>query len=116
MKQSTAAALARIPLRSVPASPAPAPGSAAPARDRPGGSGARDRAVLELLEEDLRVARAALVAVATWVADVEVALSGATSEELRGLAVDGGADAQVDELSTVLWSVRHRLARVAARG
>ncbi len=115
MKPSTAAVLARIPLRRVPASPAPDPGSAAPPRDLPG-AGARDRAVRELLEEDLRVARAALVAVATWVAEVEEALSGATSEELRGLAVGGDADAQVDELSTVLWSARHRLARVAARG
>lgn len=111
MKQDSAAMLGRVALRRVPAAPAPA----TPPHGRPGG---RERAALELVEADLRAVRAALVAVATYVADVEAALSEAapTPERLEGLALGDGADEPLDELSTVLWSLRRRLARVAARG
>jgi hypothetical protein len=131
----TSAVLARVALVTAPAAPDPgrAPGALEPAaaptptpppgnavdalRARLAGSTAREHVVLDFLEDDLREARAALAAVAAYVANVEAALSDAAPSQHRLLSMAlGGASAErVDELGTALASVRRRLAQVAAR-
>jgi hypothetical protein len=100
----------------------------APARDRQAdavdalrrrlaGSTAREHVVLDFLSDDLREAREAMGAVAAYVEAVEKTLSdGRTSQDrLMALAMGGGPIDQLEYLSTVLLSVRRRLAQVAAR-
>ncbi|HSM94171.1 MAG TPA: hypothetical protein VLT47_14935 [Anaeromyxobacteraceae bacterium] len=86
-------------------------------RNRLAGSTARDHVVLDFLSDDLREARDAMGAVAAYVDAVEKTLSdGRTSQErLMALAMGGGPIDQLEYLSTILASVRRRLAQVAAR-
>ena len=86
-------------------------------RRRLAGSTAREHVVLDFLSDDLREARDAVGAVVAYVDAVEKTLSdGRTSQErLMALAMGGGPIDQLEYLSTVLLSVRRRLAQVAAR-
>jgi endo-alpha-1,4-polygalactosaminidase (GH114 family) len=86
-------------------------------RKRLAGSTAREHVLLDFLSDDLREARDAMGAVAAYVDAVEKTLSdGRTSQgRLMALAMGGGPIDQIEYLSTVLLSVRRRLAQVAAR-
>ena len=86
-------------------------------RSRLAGTTAREHVVLDFLSDDLREARDAMGAVEAYVEAVEKTLSdGRTSQErLMALAMGGGPIDQLEYLSTVLASVRRRLAQVAAR-
>ena len=86
-------------------------------RQRLAQSTAREHVVLDFLEDDLRETRAALSAVAAYLANVDAALSdeAPTPERLLTLARAVDPAAQVDYLQTVLASVRRRLSQVAAR-
>ena len=86
-------------------------------RARLAGTTARDHVVLDFLSDDLREAREALGAVAAYVEAVEKTISdGRTSQDrLMALAMGGGPLDEIEVLSTVLMSVRRRLAQVAAR-
>jgi hypothetical protein len=86
-------------------------------RHRLAGSTAREHVVLDFLSDDLREVRDAMGAVAAYVDAVEKTLSdGRTSQErLMALALGGGPIDEIEYLSTVLASVRRRLAQVAAR-
>lgn len=86
-------------------------------RARLAGPTAREHVVLDFLADDLREVRAALAAVAAYVANVEAALSdGAPSQErLLSAALGGRPGDRIDELSRAVASVRRRLAQVAAR-
>lgn len=86
-------------------------------RQRLAGSTAREHVVLDFLSDDLREARDAMGAVAAYVEAVEKTLSdGRTSQDrLMALALGGGPIDELEYLSTVLASVRRRLAQVAAR-
>jgi hypothetical protein len=81
------------------------------------GSTAREHVVLDFLEDDLREARGALSAVASYVANVEAALSDAelSPPRLLSLAKGGGPGERVDDLAQLLANMRRRLAQVAAR-
>lgn len=78
---------------------------------------AREHVVLDFLEDDLREARGALASVASYVANVEAALSDGdlSQQRLLSLAIGGGPIDRIDELGELLASVRRRLAQVAAR-
>lgn len=93
------------------------PGAVDALRRRLAGSTAREHVVLDFLEDDLREARAALSAVAAYVANVEAALADGepTQQRLLSLALGGAPAERLDYLSGVLGSVRRRLAQVAAR-
>lgn len=86
-------------------------------RARLAGASARGHAALGYLADDLQEAREALAAVGGWVSGVEAALADADPSQPRllALALGGGPVAQVEALSTVLASLRRRLAQVAAR-
>ncbi len=86
-------------------------------RQRLAGTTAREHVVLDFLSDDLREAREAMGAVAAYVEAVEKTLSdGRTSQDrLMALAMGGGPIDEIEYLSTVLLSVRRRLAQVAAR-
>ncbi|BDG01766.1 hypothetical protein [Anaeromyxobacter oryzae] len=97
---------------------APAPGNAVDAlRARLAGSTAREHVVLDFLEDDLREARAALSAVAAYVANVEAALADVapSQQRLLSLALGGAPADRIEYLGSTLASVRRRLAQVAAR-
>lgn len=86
-------------------------------RRRLAGSTAREHVVLDFLEDDLREARAALSAVAAFLANVEGALAdeAPSPERLLSLARSIDPAEQVDYLQSVLASARRRLSQVAAR-
>jgi hypothetical protein len=86
-------------------------------RQRLAGTTAREHVVLDFLSDDLREAREAMGAVAAYVEAVEKTLSdGRTSQDrLMALALGGGPIDEIEYLSTILVSVRRRLAQVAAR-
>jgi hypothetical protein len=86
-------------------------------RSRLAGPTAREHVVLDFLEDDLREARAALAAVAAYVANVEAALGDAepSQQQLLSLALGGRPGDQVEELGAAVASVRRRLAQVAVR-
>ena len=86
-------------------------------RRRLAGSTAREHVVLDFLSDDLKEAHEAVAAVAAYVDAVEKTLSdGRTSQDrLMALAMGGGPIDELEYLSTVLLSVRRRLAQVAAR-
>jgi hypothetical protein len=86
-------------------------------RARLAGKTAREHVVLDFLEDDLREARAALAAVAAYVANVEAALSDGEPSQQRilGLALGGRPGDRIEELSEAVASVRRRLAQVAVR-
>jgi hypothetical protein len=86
-------------------------------RSRLAGQTAREHVVLDFLGDDLREARAALAAVAAFVANVEAALSEGTPspQRLLSLALGGRPGERIDELGAAVASVRRRLAQVAAR-
>jgi hypothetical protein len=109
-----ALAPAAVVERDAPADPAEGPVEAL--RRRLGG-GAREHVVLDFLEDDLREARAALAGVASYVANVDAALSeGVPSRDrLLSLAMGGGPIERIDDLAQLLSNVRRRLAQVAAR-
>jgi hypothetical protein len=104
------AAPARIPRRT-------SDGAVDALRARLAGTTAREHVVLDFLEDDLREARAALAALAAYVANVEAALSDGEPSQQRILAVAlGGKPAErIEELSDAVASVRRRLAQVAVR-
>jgi hypothetical protein len=86
-------------------------------RQRLAGSTAREHVVLDFLEDDLREVRAALAAVAAYVANVEAALADGvpSPQRLLSLAQGRGPAERVEYLQAVLASARRRLAQVAAR-
>jgi hypothetical protein len=86
-------------------------------RARLAGKTAREHVVLDFLEDDLREVRAALAAVAAYVANVEAALSDGEPSQQRilGLALGGRPADRIEELSEAVASVRRRLAQVAVR-
>lgn len=86
-------------------------------RQRLAGSTAREHVVLDFLSDDLREAREAMEAVAAYVDAVEKTLSDdrTSQDRLMALAMGGGPLDELEYLSTVLLSVRRRLAQVAAR-
>jgi hypothetical protein len=117
-RNATVAVVARELAVDAPTRPrAAVDGSVAALRQRLAGSAARDHAVLDFLEADLREARVALAAVAAYVTDVEAALTAPdpTQERFLSLALGGGPVARLENLATVLAGVRRRLAQVAAR-
>jgi len=81
------------------------------------GTTAREHVVLDFLEDDLREARGALASVASYLANVEAALSDGepSQQRLVSLAKGGGPGERVDDLAQLLANVRRRLAQVAAR-
>lgn len=118
------------PARGDPAGVARADDAAAPPDHGPGATGAvealrrrlasstaREHVVLDFLEDDLGEARAALSAVAAYVANVEAALADGdpSRQRLLALALGGGPAERIDDLGALLASVRRRLAQVAAR-
>lgn len=86
-------------------------------RRRLAGSTAREHVLLDFLSDDLKEARDAVGAVTAYVEAVEKTLSdGRTSQDrLMALAMGGGPIDELEYLSSVLTSVRRRLAQVAAR-
>ena len=86
-------------------------------RARLAGPAAREHAVLDFLEDDLREVRTALAAVAAYVANVEAALSEGDPSQQRflGLALGGKPGDRIEELSQAVASVRRRLAQIAVR-
>jgi hypothetical protein len=112
MKRTTAVAV--LP---APAAVAADEGPVDALRHRLASPSAREHVVLDFLEDDLREARTAISAVAAYVANVEAALSESEPSEQRllSLALGGGPAEKIDYLSSVLGSVRRRLAQVAAR-
>ncbi len=78
---------------------------------------AREHVVLDFLEDDLREARTALAGVASWLANVEIALGddAPSKYQILALALGGKPGDRIEELSSALASVRRRLAQVAAR-
>jgi hypothetical protein len=113
----------RVALAAAPAitvdrdAPADAPEGPVEALRRRLGGSAREHVVLDFLEDDLREARAALAGVASYVANVDAALSdGAPSRDrLLSLAMGGGPIETIEDLAQLLSNVRRRLAQVAAR-
>ncbi|HTN53187.1 MAG TPA: hypothetical protein VML50_12335 [Anaeromyxobacter sp.] len=118
MKRTTAAVAVVVPTAPAASSPRePDPAGAVEAlRARLAGTTAREHVVLDFLEDDLREVRTALSAVAAYVANVEAALGEGepSGERLLSLARVGPWE-RLDYLSTVLASVRRRLAQVAVR-
>lgn len=121
MKRSSAvlARIATVPM-AVPAAlapPAPVGNVVDALRARLAGSTAREHVVLDFLEDDLREARAALTAVAAYVANVEAALadSAPSQQRLLSLALGGGPAERIEYLGSTLAAVRRRIAQVAAR-
>jgi hypothetical protein len=98
-------------------SPARDDGAVDALRARLAGSTAREHVVLDFLEDDLREVRAALAAVAAYVANVEAALADGEPSQQRflSLALGGKPGDRIDELATAVASVRRRLAQVAVR-
>jgi hypothetical protein len=93
------------------------PGAVEALRARLSGPTAREHVVLDFLEDDLREVRAALAAVAAYVANVEAALADGDPSQQRilGLALGGRPGDRIEELSQAVASVRRRLAQVAVR-
>ncbi len=114
MKRRSALAVA-APAEEAPCSAAP--GAVESLRRRLASSTAREHVILDFLEDDLREARAALSAVAAYVANVEAALADGvpSPQRLLSLALGGGPGERIEALSTAVASVRRRLAQVAAR-
>ncbi len=113
----TAVALARItPVAAPAAAPAPTADPVDALRRRLAGT-AREHVALDFLADDLRQVRAALAAVAAYVASVEAALGDEipSQERLLSLALGAGPVARAAELGEGLGQVRRRLAQVAAR-
>jgi hypothetical protein len=86
-------------------------------RARLAGPTAREHVVLDFLADDLEEARAALAAVAAYVANVEAALADGepSQERLLSLALGGRPGDRIEELASAVASVRRRLAQVAVR-
>jgi hypothetical protein len=86
-------------------------------RARLAGPTAREHVVLDFLADDLEEARAALAAVAAYVANVEGALADGepSQERLLSLALGGRPGDRIEELASAVASVRRRLAQVAVR-
>lgn len=116
--QSAQATLAtttsRPPVRPVPAAPV---GPVEALRARLADKSAREHVVLDFLEDDLSEARAALSAVAAYVANVDAALRDPEPSQGRflSLAIGGAPIEKMEALSQTLSSLRRRLAQVAAR-
>jgi hypothetical protein len=110
MKRMTAAGVA-------PAADTVEAGAVEALRSRLAGPTAREHVVLDFLADDLREARAALAAVAAYVANVEAALSDRepSQHQLLSLALGGKPGDRIEALSGAIASVRRRLAQVAAR-
>jgi hypothetical protein len=93
------------------------PGAVEALRAHLAGPTAREHVVLDFLEDDLREVRAALAAVAAYVANVEAALSEGEpcQQRILGLALASRPGDRIEELSQAVASVRRRLAQVAVR-
>jgi hypothetical protein len=121
MSPKTAVALAVAPARTT--TRPPQGGPARPAspvealRKHLASRTAREHVVLDFLEDDLGEARAALAAVAAYVANVDAALRDAEPSQGRflSLAIGGAPIEKMETLAQTLSSVRRRLAQVAAR-
>ena len=120
MNRKIAVAKIALAVAAVPAARSPdgrRPGAVDALRARLAGPTAREHVVLDFLEDDLREVRAALAAVAAYVANVEAALSDGepTQQRILGLALGGKPGDRIEELSHAVASVRRRLAQVAVR-
>ncbi|MFO0581825.1 MAG: hypothetical protein U0229_06110 [Anaeromyxobacter sp.] len=117
--QSVQATLATTAVRPAPraAPAAPAVGPVEALRQRLADRSAREHVVLDFLEDDLAEARAALSAVAAYVANVDAALRDPEPSQGRflSLAIGGAPIEKMEALSQTLSSLRRRLAQVAAR-
>lgn len=117
--QSVQATLAATAVRpAVRAAPPPAPlGPVEALRQHLAGRSAREHVVLDFLEDDLAEARAALAAVAAYVANVDAALRDPEPSQRRflSLAIGGAPIEKMEHLTQSLSSLRRRLAQVAAR-
>lgn len=93
------------------------PGPVAALRARLAGRKAREHAVLDFLEEDLRETRAALETVVAYVASVESALAdeGLSRQRILALARGGRPPDCLDQLSHAVGNVRRWLAQLAVR-
>ncbi len=109
-RRSAVAVVAQEPARE-------AGGAVEALRARLAGPTAREHVVLDFLADDLREVRAALAAVAAYLANVEAALSDGdpSGRRLLDLALGGSPGDRVEELSHAVASVRRRLAQVAVR-
>ena len=111
-----AVAVPRPAARAAPAA-GPALGPVEALRQHLAGKSAREHVVLDFLEDDLAEARAALAAVAAYVANVDAALREPEPSQRRflSLAIGGAPIEKMETLAQSLSSVRRRLAQVAAR-
>ena len=116
MSRKTAAAVA-VAATARAGQPGEGGGAVEALRARLSGPTAREHVVLDFLEDDLREVRAALAAVASYVASVEAALSDRdpSQQRLLALARGGKPGDRIEELSHAVASVRRRLAQVAVR-
>jgi hypothetical protein len=114
---SLAPALGSAVPRAATACDAADPGAVDALRQRLASGTAREHVVLDFLEDDLREARAALSAVAAWLANVEGALAGGepSQQRLLSVALGGSPGERIEELSAAVASARRRLAQVAVR-
>jgi hypothetical protein len=107
-----------VPRPAVRAAPAAVPvGPVEALRQHLAGKSAREHVVLDFLEDDLAEARAALAAVAAYVANVDAALRDPDPSQHRflSLAIGGAPIEKMETLAQSVSSVRRRLAQVAAR-
>ena len=97
--------------------PAPALGPVEALRSHLAGKSAREHVVLDFLEDDLAEARAALAAVAAYVANVEAALRDPEPSQHRflSLAIGGAPIEKMENLAQSVSSVRRRLAHQGER-
>ncbi len=117
-KSAVARVAVAVPRPAVrPAPAAPALGAVEALRQHLAGKSAREHVVLDFLEDDLAEARAALAAVAAYVANVDSALRDPDPSQHRflSLAIGGAPIEKMETLAQSLSSVRRRLAQVAAR-
>jgi hypothetical protein len=119
MSPKTIAALTVAPTRAAarPAASARGSGPVEALRRHLASRSAREHVVLDFLEDDLGEVRAALAAVAAYVANVDAALRDAEPSQGRflSLAIGGAPIEKMETLAQTLSSVRRRLAQVAAR-
>jgi len=86
-------------------------------RSRVGEATERDAVVIDFLEDDLQEARAAMGAVARYLAEVEAALGDGRGgkDQILALALGRGPLERIEYLGGVIGNLRRRLAQVSVR-